>query len=79
MVKMDWEIYLFVARNCKKVAEPKLDSGEKIETIECSFDKFVKIVEDDEYWGRELSLDLLKMEKAGTVENFKQKLFSSNR
>ena len=77
--KMDWEVYLFVARNCKKVAEPKLDAGEKIETIECSFDEFVKIVEHNEYWGRELGLDLLKMEKAGTIKNFQQKLFNSNR
>jgi ADP-ribose pyrophosphatase len=75
--KIDWEIYLFIARNCKKVADPKPDPGEKIETIECSFDEFVKIVEKDEYWGRELALDLLKMEKAGSLEAFKQKLFKT--
>lgn len=75
--KLDWEIYLFVARNCKKVADPKLDPGEKIETIACSFDEFEKIVERDEYWGNELALDILKMKQEGKLEKFKQQLFGA--
>lgn len=73
--KIDWEVYLFVARSCKKVAEPKLDSGEKIEEIECTFDEFIKIVEHDEYWGNQLAFDIAKMEKNGTLSTFKEKLF----
>jgi ADP-ribose pyrophosphatase len=75
--KIDWEIYLFVARNCKKIAEPKLDAGEKIEEIECTFDEFVKIVEHDEYWGNQLIFDIIKMEKNGTLVAFKERLFST--
>lgn len=73
--KMDWDIYLFVARDCKKTAEPQLDPGEKIETIECSFEKFVEIVQHDDYWGRELAYDLLKMEKERTLDLFKKRIF----
>jgi ADP-ribose pyrophosphatase YjhB (NUDIX family) len=74
--KIDWEVYLFVARNCERVAEPKLDSGEKIEELECSFDEFIKIVEHDEYWGNQLVFEIAKMEKNGTLSAFKEKLFS---
>lgn len=73
--KLDWEVYLFVARNCKKVAEPHLDAGEKIEELSCTFDEFIKIIEHDEYWGKQLLLDILKMEKEGTLQRFKQQLF----
>jgi ADP-ribose pyrophosphatase len=76
--KIDWEIYLFVARNCQKVAEPKLDPGEKIETVSYSFDEFLNIIEKDEYWGNELAIDLLKMEKTGTIDTFKKKLFGES-
>lgn len=75
--KMDWEIFLFVAKNCKKITEPKLDPGEQIETIECSFDEFIKIVEHDEYWGNELALDIYKMKQSGNISYLKNKLFSS--
>lgn len=73
--KIDWEIHLFIARNCQKTSEPKLDAGERIETLELTFDEFVNIIEKDGSWGNQLAFDLLKMEKIGTLENFKKKLF----
>ena len=38
--KMDWTITTFIARNCKKVAEPKPDAGEKIEPYPVGFEEF---------------------------------------
>jgi len=73
--KLQWDIHFFIARNCKKVAEPKLDSGEKIEILEYNFDQFKEFVENDEHLAKDLALDLLKMEKMGTLNNFRQKLF----
>lgn len=76
MHKIDWEVYLFVARNCKKVAEQKLDTGEKIETIECAFDKFLEIAESDKFWGEEFITDVLRMKQdKKKMEDFKNKLF----
>ncbi|HEX8931777.1 MAG TPA: NUDIX hydrolase [Patescibacteria group bacterium] len=77
MHKIDWEIYLFVARNCKKIGEPDLDPGERIETISCSFSEFVKIVEHDDYWGIHLTLDLFKMQQEKTLDIFKNRLLST--
>lgn len=75
--KMDWQIYLYVARNCEKTNEQKLDAGEKIEIIECTFEEFINIVESEKYWGNELVLDILKIKGKGTLEEFRKKLFFS--
>src|SRR3989344_2576397 len=48
--KIDWTIYLFIARNCKKVAEQNLDAGEKIEVKEVNFEEFLEIVSHEDFW-----------------------------
>lgn len=76
MHKIDWKIYLFIARNCQKTSEQKLDGGEKIATVECSFDEFIKIVESNKYWGNELVLDVLRMKQdKKKLQVFKNKIF----
>jgi ADP-ribose pyrophosphatase len=76
VTKIDWEIYYFIARDCKKIADPHLDPGEKIEQIEVTFDEFQKFVEEDTYLAKDLALEMLRMEKTGKIEQFKKKLFS---
>lgn len=73
--KIEWEIYYFIARNCHKTAEPRLDPGEKIEQIELSFDEFKKFVEEDDYLAKDLALTFAKLERAGKIEEFKKMLF----
>lgn len=46
-VKMDWTIYYYIARNCRKVAEPHLDAGEKIEVKAVDFDEFMDFAASD--------------------------------
>lgn len=74
--KIDWQIYLYVARNCRKVAEQKLDAGEQIEVVSRTFEEFVKDVESDKYWGNELTLDILRLKQnKDKMEEFKKKIF----
>lgn len=73
--KIEWGIYLFVARNCKKASEPYLDSGEQIKVKSYSFEVFINIILYEDFWGDELILDLLKMKDQGKLEEFKKKLF----
>jgi hypothetical protein len=73
--KIDWEIYTFIARDCIKVAEQKLDVGEKIQIKECSFDEFIAIVLSPTYWGNELVMDVLRMKEAGTLGEWERKIF----
>lgn len=73
--KIDWQIYLYIARNCEKVGEQNLDVGEKIEVIEVSFDEFITLATSDTYWGAEFMVDILKMQQEGKIEDFKKKIF----
>lgn len=40
--KIDWVVWYFIAKGVKKVSEPHLDSGEKINLTEITFDEFMK-------------------------------------
>jgi ADP-ribose pyrophosphatase len=75
--KLEMQIQLFAARNCKKVAEPNLDGGEKIEVKPVSFEKFIEIVSSEAFLGRDIANDILRMRlDEKKLEAFKQKLFS---
>ncbi len=47
--KIEWSVYIFIARNCKKVAEQCLDGGEKIELLNVDFDKFIEMILDKDF------------------------------
>jgi ADP-ribose pyrophosphatase len=74
--KIDWEIFTFIAKDCKKISEAKLDPGEKIEIKKLTFDEFIEYVLSDKYWGNEIVIDILRMKDNGTLEDFKNKLLS---
>lgn len=75
--KIEWNIYLYTARNCKKVAEPNLDPGEKIDINAVSFEEFLEIVSREDFWGRDIANDILRMRlDSKKLKEFKQKLFS---
>lgn len=75
-VKVDWSIYLFIARNCKKVQQQQLDSGEKIEVLEVSFEKFLDIIESKEFWGTQIRNDIFRIrQNSKDLADFKKKLF----
>lgn len=59
--KMEWTIYTYVARNCRKVQEPALDAGEKITLKLISFDEFLAFSDEDSIFSeRELKPILLR-------------------
>jgi ADP-ribose pyrophosphatase len=74
--KIDWPTYLFIARNCKKIAEQQLDPGEKIEVKKVSFAEFLEIVSSETFWGKIIANDILRMRlDPKKLEDFKKKLF----
>lgn len=74
--KLEWSIYTYIARNCRKLQEPTLDAGEKIELVQIDFDEFVKLLSDGEIRAQELSCDVLRMRlEPENLEEFKKKLF----
>jgi ADP-ribose pyrophosphatase len=74
--KIEWNVYLFVARNCRKVAEPNLDPGEKIEVKEVSFEQFLDIVSSENFWGQDIANYILRLRlNQNKLEEFRDKLF----
>jgi ADP-ribose pyrophosphatase len=58
--KIDWAVYVFVAKNCQKISNQKLDSGEKIKLKYVSFEEFIDIVLSGEFRDQEIVHELLK-------------------
>lgn len=61
--KIDWAVYTFIAKECKKISEQSLDSGEKIKLIYVSFDEFLDIVARDNYRDLEIALKIFRTSK----------------
>lgn len=58
--KIDWTIYTFVARNCKKIGEQKLDAGEKISLKELTFDEFLEMASAPDFYDLGLKMKVLE-------------------
>ncbi len=75
--KIEWSTYLFVARNCKKIAEQKLDPGEKIEVKKANFDEFLEIVSSEKFLGRDIANNILRIRlDPKKLEEFRKDVFN---
>lgn len=74
VTKVEWPVYLFVARNCKTVVEPNPDAGEKIKLKVVTWAEFLDLIYLDEFRDKEVAFDLMKRmkypEKLQAVEEF---------
>lgn len=59
--KIDWAIYTFIAKDCEKIGNQNLDSGEKIKLIYVSFDEFINLVSQDNYRDLEIALRIFRI------------------
>jgi len=75
---MDWAIFTFIARDCRTVKHQNLDSGEKITLQTVSFDEYLKIILDETYRDRELTLAFLKAKERGTLGDIKKLFFTKH-
>ena len=57
--KLEWAVYTFIAKGCKKVAEQNLDSAEKIELKFVDFDEFIRIASGPTFYDLELRMKVL--------------------
>lgn len=75
-VDIDWGTHYFIAKNCKKVSEPRPDPGERFEIKEVSFEEFLEKTTSEEFRNKHLSniIGLIKLDK-NKVEEFRKKLF----
>ena len=59
--KIEWAVYTFIAKGCKKVAGQNLDGAEKIELKFVDFDEFVNMVLDNGFGDQELRIKILEV------------------
>ncbi len=75
VMKLDWAVYSFLARGCRKVSDIKLDAGERITLKELTFDEFVAEAKKLEFHEIGIALYLLRaLAEPGKIDEVK-KLF----
>ncbi|MBI4778963.1 hypothetical protein HY797_00730 [Candidatus Falkowbacteria bacterium] len=52
--KIIWTIYTYIARDCLYWQPPRLDAGEKITTKLISFDEFLDLADEPDFYEKEL-------------------------
>ena len=58
--RVEWNVYFFIARNCRKTTRQQLDGGEKIEVISTTIDDFVdNIILDPKFSEHELREEIM--------------------
>lgn len=60
---IDWEHFVFIGKNCKKVGQQQLDSGEKIKIKELSFEEWLDILDDKNWRGEKISNLMFRMKQ----------------
>jgi len=75
--KIDWEVFVYIAKNCKKTHSQQLDPGEKISISTVSFESFIETVTtNSNFHGHEILEDILRMQLGQKdVMHFKKQLF----
>jgi ADP-ribose pyrophosphatase len=76
ITKIDWAVYVFVAKGLKKVKEQNLDSGEKIKIVEMTLDEVIDTAVRDGWQDREIERDLLLSKIDPQKHEELKKLFS---
>jgi len=56
--KIDWTVFVFIAKGLKQVADMSLDAGERIELKPVSFDEFVEIGLSERFGEKEIAPSL---------------------
>lgn len=78
VTKIDWTIFTFVARNCRKVAEQSLDGGEKVTLKEVSFEEFLEIALLEDFRMTHLQLQAMEAKyNSEKKEELRQMLFGN--
>jgi ADP-ribose pyrophosphatase len=58
--RIEWAVYVFIARGVRKVSEQSLGNSEKIEVITVDFDDFIKIALQENFYQQEIYRDVVE-------------------
>ncbi len=77
MTKIEWVVYVFIAKGCKKVHEQELDAGEKGNTKIVSFDELLQLARDPRFRAQECVVDFLEAQLDGKKHEELKTIFSA--
>ena len=60
ITKVDWAIYVFVAKECKKTQDANPGPGEKIRVSLLTLDEIIEKIRDPQFIGDDIALDLME-------------------
>lgn len=76
--KLEWNAIYFIAKDCKKVADQELDSGEKIEVNLYSFQEFLEISQKPDFRNKELQRIIFEiLNNPEKLEEFRKEIFGN--
>lgn len=58
--KIEWTVYIYVAKGCKKVGDLNLDPGEKVSLKIVDFDEFLDLAFAEDFYDKEMIIKILK-------------------
>jgi ADP-ribose pyrophosphatase len=74
--KIIWTVFVYIARNCKKITEQKLDPGEKITVRPVTFEEVIMLPDDPKFRSGKLNEEFLRMRlDPAKKEEFRKLLF----
>lgn len=76
--KIDWAVYSFIAKNCKKIKKSHIDAGEKIKLIYVTFEEFLDLVAQENYRDVEIALKSFRLIKEPKKLEETRKLFTGS-
>ena len=75
--KIDWEIKIFIARNCQKKQEANTDPGEKVEMHLMNFEECINLICTEKWMEKEFALDVLRLKCDDKLSELKNRLFTT--
>jgi 8-oxo-dGTP pyrophosphatase MutT (NUDIX family) len=76
--RIEWAVYIFVARGLKKTSKQSLGASEKIEVMTVDFDEFVKIALQENFYQQEIYRDIAEAMFNEEKMNTLKKLLSAS-
>lgn len=74
--KIEFDVYFFIARNCRKISAANLDSGEKIKVREVSFEQFLSLIKKNKLREGMITSDIMqKMLNKNGISKFRKTIF----
>lgn len=77
ITKIDWAIYMFIAKHVKLSGAQQLDAGEKIELLFFTFEEFLSLIVKEDFRDFEVSLRVLRMLQQGQKDQLAALLFGN--